>query len=140
MKNRWDTLLSVVRLLPFQGRNESVSIRCPVVRRKDATMNELTYRQLKELLPDTPKGKLPTAKELAECEVFLTVSEVADILNICKPYAYNLFAETDFPGMKIGNRYLVRKDKFFSWMENHLKEDADNEKEKGKSQETASRA
>ena len=29
---------------------------------------------------------------------------------------------------------------FFSWMENHLKEDADNEKEKGKSQETASRA
>lgn len=72
MKNRWDTLLSVVRLLPFQGRNESVSIRCPVVRRKDATMNELTYRQLKELLPDTPKGKLPTAKELAECEVFLS--------------------------------------------------------------------
>ena len=103
-------------------------------------MNELTYRQLKELLPDTPKGKLPTAKELAECEVFLTVSEVADILNICKPYAYNLFAETDFPGMKIGNRYLVRKDKFFSWMENHLKEDADNEKEKVKSQEPASRA
>ncbi len=77
---------------------------------------------------------------IPEKKIVVTFAEVADILNICKPYAYNLFAEPDFPGMKIGNRYLVRKDKFFSWMENHLKEDADNEKEKGKSQETASRA
>lgn len=72
-----------------------------------------------------------------EKKIVLTVLEVADILNICKPYAYNLFAEPDFPGMKIGNRYLVRKDKFFSWIEDHFKEDADNEEEKSKSQETA---
>lgn len=58
-----------------------------------------------------------------EKKIVLYVSNVADILNISKEYAYTLFARPDFPKMIIGNRFCVRKDRFFSWVDQNSKED-----------------
>lgn len=64
-----------------------------------------------------------------EKKIVLYVSNVADILNISRRQAYTLFAKPDFPKIRIGNRYCVRKDRFYSWIEAQAKEDK-NEKEK----------
>lgn len=48
-------------------------------------------------------------------KIVFFVSDVADILNISKEYAYTLFARRDFPKMLVGNRYCVRIDRFYDW-------------------------
>ena len=49
-------------------------------------------------------------------KIVFSVYDVADILNISDYHAYNLFKEAEFPFIKIGRRYYVRMDRFFSWM------------------------
>lgn len=47
----------------------------------------------------------------------LSVSEVADILNLSKDFTYTLFQKPDFPAMLIGNKLCVRGDKFDAWVD-----------------------
>lgn len=54
-----------------------------------------------------------------EIPLFLTVEDVANVLKISKPFAYNLFCENDFPAIKIGTRRLVRREKLLKWLEKH---------------------
>ena len=55
-----------------------------------------------------------------ECEYY-NVVDIASILGISRTSAYKMFALEDFPCVKIGNRSLIKKDKFDAYMEEHLK-------------------
>ena len=53
------------------------------------------------------------------------VEDLVDILKLSKDYVYSLFRQDDFPGMRIANRYCIRKDYFWMWLdkqENRSKE------------------
>lgn len=55
--------------------------------------------------------------EMKEIPLFLSADDIADILGISRAYAYNLFYAKGFPTLKLGKRRLVRKEKFFAWLE-----------------------
>lgn len=44
------------------------------------------------------------------------VEDLVDILKLSKDYVYSLFRQDDFPGMRIANRYCIRKDYFWIWL------------------------
>jgi predicted DNA-binding transcriptional regulator AlpA len=49
--------------------------------------------------------------------VVLTAKEVAQILQVSKPLAYQLMGQPDFPLMKdMGRTKRVLRDRFFEWM------------------------
>lgn len=45
------------------------------------------------------------------------VEDLVDILKLSKDFVYSLFRRDDFPGMQIANRYCIRKDFFWIWLE-----------------------
>ena len=54
-----------------------------------------------------------------EVPLYLNAKDISDILNISLAYAYNLFYAKDFPTIHLGKRKVVRKEKFFKWIEEH---------------------
>jgi hypothetical protein len=54
---------------------------------------------------------------LDELPVSLNVSDVADVLSICKANAYELCHSENFPSLIIGRRIIVSKYAFIKWME-----------------------
>ena len=50
-------------------------------------------------------------------KIVLNVEEIANALQISKDQAYRLFHRKDFPALKIGNKLVVRVDRFNEWME-----------------------
>lgn len=52
-----------------------------------------------------------------ELPLFLNVSDVAEIMNISKNKAYELFHKKDFPSIILGRRMLIPKLAFIKWME-----------------------
>jgi hypothetical protein len=48
----------------------------------------------------------------------LTVSDISQILNICKQSAYELCHSKDFPSIQIGRRLIITKPAFIEWLKN----------------------
>jgi len=52
----------------------------------------------------------------------LTVDEVARLLGISKPKAYELTKETGFPVVRIGKRTIIPFEQFMRWLDAKSKE------------------
>ena len=52
-----------------------------------------------------------------ELPLFLNADLVAQVLGISITSAYELMHEKDFPSMRIGNRLIVPKEKFKTWVD-----------------------
>lgn len=53
--------------------------------------------------------------------LFLNAELVAQVLGIAPSSSYELMHEPEFPTLRIGNRIVVPKEKFISWVEKHTK-------------------
>ena len=51
-----------------------------------------------------------------ELPLMLSVREIAKVLGISKTSAYELVRRKGFPGLKIGSRLVVPKEKFREWV------------------------
>jgi len=47
---------------------------------------------------------------------YLSVAEVAEVLSISRPAAYQLFRRSDFPKIQLGHRLLVSENALESWL------------------------
>lgn len=45
-----------------------------------------------------------------------TVPEIAELIGISKPKAYELINRADFPAIKIGRRIVIPKEEFVLWL------------------------
>ena len=61
-------------------------------------------------------------KSFEELPLMLTVPDVADVLGIGRANAYELVRSEGFPALKIGNRIIVPKDDFISWIKKQTAE------------------
>lgn len=48
----------------------------------------------------------------------LTVSDISQILKICKQNAYDLCHSRNFPSIQIGRRLIISKLAFIEWLKN----------------------
>ena len=58
-------------------------------------------------------------KSYDELPLFLNADTVAKVLGVSPASAYELLHEKEFPALRIGNRIVVPKEKFISWVEQH---------------------
>ena len=72
--------------------------------------NERTKRIMKQSI----------VKSYEELPLFLNAQVVADVLGVSPSSAYELMHEKDFPSLRIGNRLVVPKDHFRSWVERNV--------------------
>ena len=56
-------------------------------------------------------------KTYDDLPLFLNATLVAQVLGISATGSYELMHEKDFPVLKIGNRMVVPKGKFITWVE-----------------------
>lgn len=56
-------------------------------------------------------------KSYDELPLFLNASMVAKVLGVSPSTGYELMHKKDFPILKIGNRIVVPKEKFITWVE-----------------------
>lgn len=56
-------------------------------------------------------------KTYDELPLFLNAETVANVLGIAMSSSYELMKEKDFPALRVGNRLIVPKEKFMSWVE-----------------------
>ena len=49
--------------------------------------------------------------------LFLNANTVAQVLGVSISSAYELMHEKDFPALRVGNRIIVPKEKFYQWVE-----------------------
>ena len=56
-------------------------------------------------------------KAYDELPLFLNAETVANVLGIAMSSTYELMKEKDFPALRIGNRLIVPKEKFITWVE-----------------------
>ena len=54
-----------------------------------------------------------------EVPLMMSAKDIAVLLKISSATAYFMFHAIDFPTVTIGKRMLVRKEKFFAWLEKH---------------------
>lgn len=59
-------------------------------------------------------------KDYGELPLFLNAGMVANLLGVSPSTAYELMHEDGFPSLRIGNRLVVPKDKFQSWVEGRV--------------------
>ena len=64
--------------------------------------------------------KQSIVKSYEELPLFLNAQVVADVLGVSPSTAYELMHEKDFPSLRIGNRLVVPKDHFRSWVERNV--------------------
>lgn len=72
-----------------------------------------------------PRGSLGM-KGKGDYPLILTATELAEILKISKPTAYELMNRTDFPLLKIGRCKRVLRDEFFEWLSSNRHINANN--------------
>ena len=60
-------------------------------------------------------------KSYDDLPLFLNAELVAQVLGIASSSSYELMHEAGFPVLKIGNRMVVPKEKFISWVEVNTK-------------------
>jgi excisionase family DNA binding protein len=65
-------------------------------------------------------------KSYDELPLMLSVPDVADVLGIGRANAYELVRSEGFPAIKIGNRIIVPKDEFISWIKRQTTEKSEN--------------
>ena len=58
-------------------------------------------------------------KSYEELPLFLNAETVAKVLGVAPSTAYKLMHEADFPTLKIGNRIVVPKEQFITWVQQH---------------------
>ncbi|MDQ2086480.1 helix-turn-helix domain-containing protein [Herbivorax sp. ANBcel31] len=56
-------------------------------------------------------------KDFKELPISLNAEDIAKILNISRPYAYQLLKEGKIPTLRLGKRILVPKNEFLKWIE-----------------------
>ena len=56
-------------------------------------------------------------KTYDELPLFLNAETVANVLGIAMSSTYELMKEKDFPALRVGNRLIVPKEKFITWVE-----------------------
>ena len=49
-------------------------------------------------------------------KIMLNVSDVMDMMGICKPKAYEVFNSGQFHVVKVGRKYMVHKEVFENWL------------------------
>ena len=64
--------------------------------------------------------KQSIVKSYEELPLFLNAQSVADVLGVSPSSAYELMHEKDFPSLRIGNRLVVPKEHFRSWVERNV--------------------
>ena len=74
--------------------------------------------QIHERTKTTMKQSI--VKSYEELPLFLNAQVVADVLGVSPSSAYELMHEKDFPSLRIGNRLVVPKDHFRSWVERNV--------------------
>ena len=84
-----------------RGEDNAVffSLQKPLTKQEDNHLKKSTY---------TTYDELP---------LFLNADLVAQVLGISISSAYELMHEKDFPSMRIGNRLIVPKEKFKTWID-----------------------
>ena len=58
-------------------------------------------------------------KSYEDLPLFLNAETVARVLDVAPSTAYELMHEADFPTLKIGNRMVVPKEQFITWVQHH---------------------
>ena len=61
-----------------------------------------------------------TYQSYDELPMFLNAKMVAGILGVSQASAYELMRETGFPSLRIGNRLVVPKERFITWVDANL--------------------
>lgn len=61
-------------------------------------------------------------KSYDDLPLFLNAELVAQVLGIAPSSTYALMHEPEFPTLRIGNRMVVPKEKFISWVDKHTAE------------------
>lgn len=61
--------------------------------------------------------KEPIYKSYDELPLFLNAELVGNVLGVSSTTAYELMHRENFPSMKIGNRFVVAKEKFIKWVD-----------------------
>lgn len=54
-------------------------------------------------------------EDIERLPMFLTVEDVAKVMGIGKPNAYELFKRQDFPSIRVGRRLVVAREAFLRW-------------------------
>lgn len=67
---------------------------------------------------------IPMNRSIEEKEV-LTAKDVSLFLNVSMPTVYNVMKSKAFPSFNIAGRILVRKAKFFEWLENQERKESE---------------
>ncbi|TFB14112.1 DNA-binding protein [Filobacillus milosensis] len=57
-------------------------------------------------------------KKMEDLPMYLTATEISDLLQISKPTAYEMMKKDDFPLAKFGKIMRVNRDQFFKWLSN----------------------
>ena len=60
-------------------------------------------------------------KSYDDLPLFLNAETVAQVLGVAPSSTYELMHEAGFPALKIGNRMVMPKEEFISWVEAHTK-------------------
>ncbi len=91
------------------------------------TRTEVTEHESHRLIPTTIIKeqedyhlKKSTYTTYDELPLFLNADLVAQVLGISSSSAYELMHEKDFPSMRIGNRLIVPKEKFKTWVDEKI--------------------
>lgn len=61
-----------------------------------------------------------TYKTYDDLPMFLNVKVVSKLLGISRSSGYELMNEKGFPTLRIGNRIVVPRDRFISWLESKM--------------------
>lgn len=90
-------------------------------------MNELEYNQISKMICNNLESvvqsivetylenRISGIKNNSAIEI-LTVSDLADLLKISSPIAYELVARNDFPSFKIGKSIRIYKSELMNWL------------------------
>jgi excisionase family DNA binding protein len=55
-------------------------------------------------------------KNQEDLPIFLTAGDIAELLKISKPTAYELMKQDGFPLIQFGRSMRVNRDEFFQWL------------------------
>jgi len=107
------------QLLPISHRWPSGN-RYPVQERSDIylTLFAAPTSQSKERNGDNLKESI--YKSYDELPLFLNAEMVAKLLGVSPSSAYELMHEKGFPAMRVGNRLIVPKAEFQTWVQNQI--------------------
>ena len=57
--------------------------------------------------------------------LYLDAAEIVKILGLSRTCVYDFMRAVDFPAIQLGNRRLVRREEFFSWLDGHRVDNSD---------------